>query len=99
MFVFSSTYERETSRLASLALEHKRRAEHFRQEAENWQYTARHWKDRYDRLQADLLGLGGGQFTKAEIRTLIQLCHPDKHDGKQSAVEITQKLIKLRGPK
>lgn len=36
------------------------------------------------------------QFTKLEIDILIRLCHPDKHDGKRSAVEITQKLIKLR---
>lgn len=35
-------------------------------------------------------------FTKDEIRTLIQLCHPDKHGGKESAVTITQKLLKLR---
>jgi predicted XRE-type DNA-binding protein len=37
------------------------------------------------------------QFTQAELRTLIQLCHPDKHNGKQSAVAITQKLLQLRG--
>lgn len=37
-----------------------------------------------------------GQFTPAEIKTLIQLCHPDKHGGKQSAVHITSKLLKMR---
>jgi hypothetical protein len=36
------------------------------------------------------------QFTPSELKTLIQLCHPDKHDGKKSAVEITQKLLTLR---
>jgi hypothetical protein len=36
------------------------------------------------------------QFTQAEIQKLILLCHPDKHDGKQMAVELTQKLLKLR---
>ncbi|WP_415913233.1 hypothetical protein [Neptuniibacter sp. QD37_11] len=35
-------------------------------------------------------------FTPEELNKLIQLCHPDKHDGKQSAVEMTQKLLSLR---
>jgi hypothetical protein len=36
------------------------------------------------------------QFTQEEIRRLILLCHPDKHDGKIIAVEMTQKLIRMR---
>jgi histidinol dehydrogenase len=36
------------------------------------------------------------QFTADELKTLLQLCHPDKHDGKESAVRITQKLLELR---
>lgn len=36
------------------------------------------------------------QFSQEEIRTLINLCHPDKHNGKESAVEITKKLLNLR---
>ena len=39
---------------------------------------------------------GPQQFTKAEINTLINLCHPDKHSNKPSSVEITKKLLKLR---
>lgn len=35
-------------------------------------------------------------FTPEEIKTLINLCHPDKHNGKESAVEITKKLLTLR---
>ena len=41
--------------------------------------------------------LNSGQFTNDEIKTLTSLCHPDKHGGKESAVRITQKLLKLRG--
>ena len=37
------------------------------------------------------------QFTEDEIRKLLQLCHPDKHDGKQMAVDMTAKLLKLIG--
>lgn len=36
------------------------------------------------------------QFTQEEIRILIQLCHPDKHNGKESAANITKKLLALR---
>ena len=34
-------------------------------------------------------------FTQTEVRKLLQLCHPDKHDGKPMAVEMTQKLLTL----
>lgn len=36
------------------------------------------------------------QFSQEDIRRLISLCHPDKHDGKQIAVEMTQKLLQLK---
>jgi hypothetical protein len=36
------------------------------------------------------------QFTPDELKTLLLLCHPDKHGGKDSAVRITQKLLELR---
>jgi hypothetical protein len=35
-------------------------------------------------------------FTQEEIKKLLMLCHPDKHNGKQMAVEMTQKLLALR---
>lgn len=36
------------------------------------------------------------QFTDDELRSLLQLVHPDKHSGKQSAVTLTQKINSLR---
>lgn len=36
------------------------------------------------------------QFNDDELRSLLQLVHPDKHDGKQSAVVMTQKINALR---
>jgi hypothetical protein len=36
------------------------------------------------------------QFTAEEVRSLIQLVHPDRHGGKESAVRMTRKLIELR---
>jgi regulator of replication initiation timing len=35
-------------------------------------------------------------FTADEVKTLIVLCHPDKHGGSKVANEITAKLIKMR---
>lgn len=42
------------------------------------------------------LETGNGVFTQDEINTLINLCHPDKHGGKKSATDMTQKLLSLR---
>jgi hypothetical protein len=36
------------------------------------------------------------QFNAEDIKRLLQLCHPDKHDGKAIATEMTQKLLKLK---
>ena len=36
------------------------------------------------------------QFNKEQLTTLIMLCHPDKHGGKESATRMTQVLIKLK---
>lgn len=35
-------------------------------------------------------------LNEGEIVKLIQLCHPDKHDGKPMATEMTQKLLELK---
>lgn len=36
------------------------------------------------------------EFSKEDIQRLLMLCHPDKHDGKQMATDITVKLLKLK---
>lgn len=53
-----------------------------------------YWQKLYQKASSNS---GPKQFTQDELRTLIQLCHPDKHQGKESAVAITQKLLRLRG--
>ena len=35
-------------------------------------------------------------FSDDELKKMIALCHPDKHNGKESAKEITQKLSSMR---
>lgn len=36
------------------------------------------------------------QLTKSEVRTLIKLCHPDKHASSEEANAITRRLLELR---
>lgn len=36
------------------------------------------------------------QFTSDEIKKLISLCHPDRHQGSKIAGEMTVKLLKMR---
>lgn len=36
------------------------------------------------------------QFTKEQLTVLIQLCHPDKHGGRESANRMTQLLNDMR---
>ncbi len=38
-------------------------------------------------------------FTDEELRKLVQLCHPDRHNGSKTSVEMTQLLNKLREKK
>jgi len=62
--------------------------------------------DKWDNL-VDVLNEKGGQkfldhaviLDEDLLRKMIQLCHPDKHQGKQSAVEVTQFLNKLKARK
>ena len=35
-------------------------------------------------------------FNYEEIKTLISLCHPDRHQGKEAANKITQRLIDIK---
>ena len=39
---------------------------------------------------------GEAQLDQSEIKKLISLCHPDKHNGKVVATEMTQRLLELR---
>jgi len=36
------------------------------------------------------------QFTRDDVDKLVRLCHPDRHGGKESAIEMTQKLLSMR---
>lgn len=36
-----------------------------------------------------------GEFTREELKSMRRLVHPDKHNGKESSVKITQKINEL----
>lgn len=79
--------------------------------ANAWKHEYDRVSEKHNRLVARVNAKGGesflklakihpppqpNPFTQEEIQKMLMLCHPDKHDGKQMAVEITQKLIKMR---
>lgn len=71
--------------------------------AENkYQRLLREWNGLVDKINesggSEFLegGIVKNEFSKGEIKTLLSLCHPDKHNGKKSATDITVKLLALR---
>lgn len=46
--------------------------------------------------QEFLNGYDKQELTDDEIKKLLSLCHPDKHDGKRLAEDMTKKLLSLR---
>lgn len=38
----------------------------------------------------------GVNLEKGMLRKLLQLCHPDKHNGSELATSVTQELLKLK---
>lgn len=54
---------------------------------------------RISELEAIIRDLKTGrksQFSKDEIKALVSLCHPDKHNGKESAKNMTAKLLDIK---
>ncbi len=39
----------------------------------------------------------GIHFNDTDIKRLISLCHPDKHNNRNAAKEMTQRLLELKG--
>lgn len=61
------------------------------------------WSELVDRINAkggeSFLDGESSEFTDQEIKNLIRLCHPDKHDQSSMSKELTQKLLKMRDSK
>lgn len=54
------------------------------------------YNDLVRRIQRGEFSKSNSPFSNDEIKTLIVLCHPDKHGGKDTAVKMTQKLLGMR---
>ena len=94
MFVRESKYKRVKADL----LIHQLELQAAKAEAAR---LVKKWDDLVDRINR----LGGEaflqrkltqQFTTAELKTLIKLCHPDKHAGSAESEEITKRLLSMR---
>lgn len=70
----------------------------YRDLAEHWKKQADLWERAYKfgrTIKAE--PTPSVSLSQAEIRQLISLCHPDRHGGKQAAVQMTQRLLQMRG--
>jgi len=85
MFVLQSTYDRLSRQLLETKME-------LATTTRDWNLLIR----RINKKGGEAFLQQGNRLTDKEITKLISLCHPDKHGGKKSAVEMTQKLLKLR---
>jgi hypothetical protein len=91
-------------------VEVEQRAQRFENQAYHYFTECKRIGAKWDALVDRINGLGGeaflkraripsetpAQFTADELQRLILLCHPDKHDGKPMATEMTQKLLKMK---
>lgn len=102
MIVWRSTYEeleeKYLNALADLYRINEKYNERIKENIKLLQY-----KEEYQNLADKLNPKGGWNFvnnavllSQEDIQKLILLCHPDKHDGKPMANEMTQKLLKMR---
>lgn len=90
MFVRQSTYDAKCTELMRL------KADHYIL-LNQWNALVRRINDRGGEKFFAGDEKKNSQFTSDELTKLINLCHPDKHDGKPMATEMTSKLLLLKG--
>jgi hypothetical protein len=107
-FVSKSKYDRALREANDNELRYRQYRDAYREmrdEAERLQSKLGRLLKKWNGLVNRINDLGGeeflsapqkSQFTADELNTLINLCHPDKHGGKESANRITAKLIQMR---
>lgn len=95
MIVRQSSYEALERQHYALVRAHNNLIDRYNNLIDEWNGLVRQINERGG--QAFLNGQQQNtQFSEAELRTLLSLCHPDRHGGKESATRITQKLIAMR---
>ena len=56
--------------------------------------TAAEYKKKYDKVLK--LAAQQQKFSAEDIKRLVRLCHPDRHNNSEASVQMTQKLMNLR---
>lgn len=108
MFVFKSKYDKLLSQLSY----EQRRADELPIAYEEEVLKYKRLRKAWDSLVNEVNSKGGQKLldeagmpdknpnlSQDLIKKMLQLCHPDKHQGKQIAVEVTQMLLKMKGKK
>lgn len=98
MIVRQSSYDALERQHYALLRAHDSLIDRYNKLIDEWNGLVRQVNERGGQafLDGELPEQQNTQFSEAELRTLLSLCHPDKHGGKESATRITQKLIALR---
>ena len=95
MFVSSSKYNRLEAEHMGLSLEHQQLVEKYNRLHDMWEELVTEINEKGGRNFLDGK-VGNNQLSDEDIKKLIILCHPDKHNGKHIATEMTMLLNKLR---
>lgn len=98
MIVRQSSYDALQRRYDALVRSRSQLVDKYNQLVDEWNGLVRQINERGGQafLDGTMREQQNTQFSEAELRTLLSLCHPDKHGGKESATRITQKLIAMR---
>jgi len=98
MFVRESKYQDMRIRALTAEMRYEHAVDAYNKLSRKWGKLV----DRVNALGGEQFLLRGeakqnqSQFAAEDVQRLLQLCHPDKHDGKPMATEMTAKLLKLK---
>ncbi len=98
MIVRQSSYETLKRQHYALVRAHDNLIDRYNNLIDEWNGLVQKINERGGKafLDGQMSNQQNTQFTPDELRTLLSLCHPDKHGGKESATRVTQKLIAMR---
>lgn len=97
MFVRQSKYSEMERRAERAELAYYVLLNKHNEQVEKWNDLVTFTKRYGGRKGIMQMSTGAKQpFQLEDIQRLLMLCHPDKHDGKQMATDMTAKLLKLK---
>ncbi|MCK9338300.1 MAG: hypothetical protein M0P43_10750 [Arcobacteraceae bacterium] len=95
MFVLKSKYKRLLSKHELLISEYTKLSREYHDLVTRWERMSELLEEKgviefIENIRKNQI------FSKEEIKVLISLCHPDKHENSKKAEEITKKLLSMR---